>query len=138
MTGLGYTVPAVASVVAVCAGELAVLRTGLFRKPAYWLTLVIVAGFQILVDGWLTKLSAPIVEYAPRQMTGLRGPWDIPVEDFLFGFALVTSALLLWEWQGQRAKRTARSQRAESVPPGGRPDCGLPDSPRPTSPGDMR
>jgi lycopene cyclase domain-containing protein len=136
MTGLGYTVPAAASVVAVCAWELAVLRTGLFRKPAYWLTLVIVAGFQILVDGWLTKLSAPIVEYAPRQMTGLRGPWDIPVEDFLFGFALVTSALLLWEWQGRRAKRTAPS--TDSVPPGGRPDRGQPDSQRPASREDTR
>jgi hypothetical protein len=30
-------------------------------------------------------------------MTGLRFPWDIPIEDFLFGFALVTATLLLWE-----------------------------------------
>ena len=35
-------------------------------------------------------------------MTGLRFPWDIPVEDFLYGFALVTAALLLWERQGRR------------------------------------
>ena len=102
MTGLGYTAPAVLAVLAVCALEL-VLRTGLFRRPAYWLSMLIVVGFQILVDGWLTKLSAPIVVYDDRQITGIRFPFDIPVEDFLFGFALVTGVLLLWE--RQRARR---------------------------------
>ena len=102
MTGLGYTVPALLAVLAVCALELLVLRTGLFRRPAYWLSMVIVIGFQILVDGWLTKLSAPIVVYDDRQITGLRFPFDIPVEDFLFGFALVTGVLLLWERQRER------------------------------------
>ncbi|WP_114451966.1 lycopene cyclase domain-containing protein [Halopolyspora algeriensis] len=92
-----YTVPAVAAVVVVVAGELLWLRTGLFRRPAYWLSMLIMLAFQIPVDGWLTKLSAPIVRYAPQVMTGLRAPWDIPVEDFLFGFALITATLLLWE-----------------------------------------
>jgi lycopene cyclase domain-containing protein len=99
MTGLGYTAPAVLAVLAVCALELLVWRTGLFRRPAYWLSMLIVVGFQILVDGWLTKLSAPIVMYDDRQTTGIRFPFDIPIEDFLFGFALVTAVLLLWERQ---------------------------------------
>jgi len=99
VTGLGYTAPAVLAVLAVCALELLVLRTGLFRRPAYWLSMLIVVGFQILVDGWLTKLSDPIVVYDNRQITGIRFPFDIPVEDFLFGFALVTAVLLLWERQ---------------------------------------
>lgn len=102
MTGLGYTVPAVASVGAVLALELMALRTGLFRRPAYWLSMVIVIGFQILTDGWLTKLSAPIVIYDDRQTSGIRFPFDIPIEDFLFGFALVTAVLLLWERQRER------------------------------------
>ena len=102
MTGLGYTVPAVVAVAAVCALELAVLRTGLFQRPAYWLSMLIVIGFQILVDGWLTKLSAPIVIYNAQQITGLRFPFDIPIEDFLFGSALVTGVLLLWERQRER------------------------------------
>ncbi|MDT5021097.1 MAG: hypothetical protein QOG47_351 [Mycobacterium sp.] len=99
MTGLGYTVPAVVSALAVGALELAVLHTGLFRRPAYWLSMVIVVGFQIVTDGWLTKLSAPVVVYDDRQTSGIRFPWDIPIEDFLFGFALVTAVLLLWERQ---------------------------------------
>lgn len=99
MTGIGYTLPAVLAVVAVCGLELAVLRTGMFRRPAYWITMVIVFGFQIIVDGWLTKRSAPIVLYDNSHTSGLRFPWDIPVEDFLFGFAMVTAVLLLWERQ---------------------------------------
>ncbi len=102
MTGLGYTVPAVVSVLAVCALELTVLRTGLFRRLSYWLSMVIVVGFQVPVDGWLTKLSAPVVIYDERHTSGLRFPFDIPVEDFLFGFALVTGVLLLWEYQRVR------------------------------------
>jgi lycopene cyclase domain-containing protein len=102
MTGLGYTVPAVLAVLAVGAIEVTALRTGLFRRPAYWASMLIVFGFQILVDGWLTKLSAPIVVYDDRQTIGIRFPFDIPIEDFLFGFALVTAVLLLWERQRER------------------------------------
>ena len=102
MIGLGYTLPAAIAVLAVSVLELAVLRTGLFRKAEYWISMLIVLGFQILVDGWLTKLSAPIVIYHDRHTSGIRFPFDIPVEDFLFGFALVTAALLLWERQRHR------------------------------------
>lgn len=102
MTGLGYTLPGILAVVVVCALELWVLRTGLFRRPAYWISMVIVLGFQIPVDGWLTKLSAPIVIYDEQHTSGIRFPFDIPVEDFLFGFALVTAVLLLWERQRLR------------------------------------
>jgi lycopene cyclase domain-containing protein len=122
MTGLGYTVPAVLAVTAVCAWELAFLRTGLFRRASYWVAMAIVLAVQIPVDGWLTKLSAPVVRYAPGQMTGLRFPWDIPVEDFLFGFALITAALLLWEHQGRRRAGPGPGRRSRP----GRPVPGRP------------
>jgi lycopene cyclase domain-containing protein len=102
VTGLGYTAPAVLAAVVVCGAEVAVLHTGLFRRRAYWLSMLIVFGFQSLVDGWLTKLSAPVVIYNSAHITGLRFPFDIPIEDFLFGFALVTAVLLLWERQRER------------------------------------
>jgi lycopene cyclase domain-containing protein len=92
-----YTVFAVAAALIVVAGELLWLRTGLFRQRAFWLAILIVFAFQCLVDGWLTKLSAPIVIYNPAQFTGWRFPWDIPVEDFVYGFALVAGTMLLWE-----------------------------------------
>jgi lycopene cyclase domain-containing protein len=109
MTGLGYTVPAVLAVLAVCVMEFAVLRTGLFRRAAYWISMVIVLAFQILVDGWLTKLSAPIVIYDDRHTSGARFPFDIPVEDFLFGWAMVTAVLLLWERRRPRQRRKTLS-----------------------------
>jgi lycopene cyclase domain-containing protein len=74
-----YTVAAAAAVVAVVALEVWVLGSGLFRRPAYWVAMAIVVAFQVLVDGWLTKLSAPIVLYDGDQVTGVRLPWDIPV-----------------------------------------------------------
>jgi lycopene cyclase domain-containing protein len=110
MTGIGYTLPAVIAVIAVCTLEFAVLRTGLFRRPAYWISMVIVFGFQILVDGWLTKLSSPIVIYDDNHTSGIRFPFDIPVEDFLFGFALVTAVLLLWERQRLRDRKAGSTQ----------------------------
>ncbi|REF36233.1 lycopene cyclase domain-containing protein [Thermasporomyces composti] len=103
-----YTVAAFASVPVVVALELVVLRTGLFRRPAYWLSLAIMFAFQVLVDGWLTKLSAPIVVYAPEHSSGVRFPWDIPVEDFAFGFSLITLTLLLWERLARRPPTVRR------------------------------
>lgn len=105
---IGYTLPAVVAVLVVCALELRVFRTGLFRQPAYWISMVIVTGFQIPVDGWLTKLSAPIVIYDEQHTTGVRFPWDIPVEDYLFGWAMVTATLLLWvRYRRDRSKENA-------------------------------
>ena len=34
--------------------------------------------------------------YEPSQHAGVRFPWDIPVEDFGFGFAMVTLTLISW------------------------------------------
>jgi lycopene cyclase domain-containing protein len=100
-----YLFAASAAAVVVVLLELCVLRTGLFRRSAYWITMVIVLGFQVLVDGWLTRLDAPVVMYADWAISGVRAPWDIPVEDFLYGFAMITAVLLLWE-----RGRTAREQ----------------------------
>lgn len=101
MNGNGYTLPAVIAVLAVCVLELGVLRTGLFRRAAYWISVVIVLAVQVSVDGWLSKLSAPIVIYY-EHATAIRFPFDIPVEDFLFCWALVTAVLLLGERQRVR------------------------------------
>jgi lycopene cyclase domain-containing protein len=92
-----YTVAAVAAVAGVVLLETRRLRTGLFRSPSYWSTIAISVFFMVLVNGWLTKLSAPIVRYDPDARTPWRFPWDIPVEDFLYGYALLTWVLLRWK-----------------------------------------
>ena len=115
-----YSVAAAVSVVVVVVVELAWLRTGLFRRGTYWAAMAIVFGFQVLVDGWLTKLSAPIVLYAEEQTITVRAPWDIPVEDFAYGFTLVTLVLLLWVRQsGEGApKSPAPSSPSRTRAPG--------------------
>ncbi len=100
-----YTLTALVSVVVVLAIELLWLRTGILRTWRYWLAMAIVMGFQVPVDGWLTKLSDPLVLYNEADMTGVRAPWDIPVEDFAFGFGMVTLAMVLWVHAGRREER---------------------------------
>jgi lycopene cyclase domain-containing protein len=94
-----YTIAAIVASMAVVGLELAVLRTGLFRQMRYWGTMAIVLAFQIPVDGLLTHRTAPVVSYSDAATTGIRFPADIPIEDFAFGFALVTLTLLLWRRQ---------------------------------------
>lgn len=97
---------AVLSVLLTLAVERWWARTGLFATAQYWLSMVIVFAFMILVDGWLTKLSAPIVLYDPGQIIGLRIPWDIPVEDYLFGFSMITLTMVLWIRRGRLPERS--------------------------------
>ena len=99
-----YTLLALLAVIVVVVVEVLWLRTGLLRRPAYVATMVIMFVGQVVVDGWLTKLSAPIVLYDEDRTIGVRFPWDIPIEDFLFGFALLTLVLLLWERTGAKAR----------------------------------
>ncbi len=105
-----YTVITVVSILVVIAVERFWLRTGIFRTAQYWWSIAIVFAFQIPVDGYLTKLSNPIVVYNEGEMLGIRFPWDIPVEDFGFGFSMVTLVLLLWR------RRTAPADLHRSGP----------------------
>lgn len=85
--------------------ELRVLRTGVFREKAYWIAMGIVFAFQIPVDGWMTKLpeSESIVIYNPEVLSGWRWPLDIPTEEFVYAWAMLTLAILLWEHFGRRS-----------------------------------
>lgn len=102
-----YTLLTLVAMLVVVLVELLWARTGIFTTLQYWLSLAIMFAFQILVDGWLTKLSDPIVNYAPEHFSRVRFPWDIPVEDFGFGFALLTACLIIWKVLGRRDARSA-------------------------------
>jgi lycopene cyclase domain-containing protein len=99
-----YPLMAVAAALVVVALELAVLRTGIFRQRAYWISLLIAYAFMIVVDGWLTKRSAPIVIYRARDVSGVRPIWDILIEEYAYAFALLTLVMLAWEWTGRARK----------------------------------
>lgn len=104
-----YPVLAVSAAMVVVALELVHFRSGIFRSRAYWVSMVIVVGFMIAVDGWLTKLSAPIVIYNDANTSGIRPVWDILIEEYAFAFALLTMVILLWDRSAPSAADTARS-----------------------------
>lgn len=110
-----YTLTVVIAVVAAVALDVLVLQTRLVRRRAFWTAYAIVLLFQLVVNGLLTGLK--IVRYEPATIIGWRIAYA-PVEDVLFGFALVLTTLSLWVWLGRRdvrptrhADRSARPQR---------------------------
>lgn len=100
-----YTVLAVAGVAMTLLVERFWLRTGLLRSAQYWITMAVMMFFQVLTEGWLTRRSAPVFVYPPAHICGLRFPWNTPVEDYLFGFSMLTLALMLWVRGGCRERR---------------------------------
>ena len=66
--------------------------------------MAIVFAFMIPVDGWLTKLSAPIVVYRPTPTPAGSGrsgtSWP---RSIAYAFALLTLVILCWERSGRRA-----------------------------------
>ena len=98
-----YPALAVTAAVLVVLVELRGLRSGLFRDPAYWISMGICYGFMIPVDGWLTKHSAAIVIYRPSDTSGIYPIWDIPLEEYAYAFALLTAVMLTWDWLGRAA-----------------------------------
>lgn len=99
-----YTLAALLGVVGAVGVDLLVLRTRLLGRRAFWTAYAIVVLFQLIVNGLLTGLR--IVRYDPATILD----WHLayaPVEDLLFGFAMVTSTLSLWVWAGRSARRRA-------------------------------
>jgi lycopene cyclase domain-containing protein len=117
-----YTVAALIGVGAAAAVDLWVLRTALLRRRAFWTAYAIVLFFQLVVNGLLTGLR--VVRYDPDAILGWRIAYA-PVEDLLFGFAMVLLTLTGWVWAGRRggprprpAGRPARPTPAAPTPPG--------------------
>jgi lycopene cyclase domain-containing protein len=105
---VSYSALAVAAVVAVLVVDLALLRTRMVTRRAFWVTYAIVLGFQLLVNGVLTGLD--VVVYDPGAIWGPRIAYA-PVEDLLFGFALVTLTLASWAAVNRRANTASRRRR---------------------------
>ena len=100
---MNYTLSVVIGIAAACVLDLALLRTRLLGRRAFWTAYAIVLFFQLIVNGLLTGLD--IVRYDPATILG----WHIvhaPVEDLGFGFAMALATLSLWVWLGRLAART--------------------------------
>ena len=86
---MSYSALAVAAVVAVLVVDLVVLRTRLVTRTVFWATYAIV------------------VVYDPGAIWGPRIAYA-PVEDLLFGFAIVTLTLASWAAVNRRANTASR------------------------------
>ncbi len=102
-----YTQLAVLSVLAVIAWDLWLLGTRLLTRRVFWMSYPIIVFFQLLTNGVLT--GTRIVRYSGTDILGSSTPEDgpppafgdgrilfAPVEDLMFGFALVLLTLTLW------------------------------------------
>lgn len=100
---MSYTVPALLGAAAVLAFDV-LGGTRLVRRPEVWISYAIVVFFQLLSNGWLT--GRKIVTYDPDAIVGARIAYA-PVEDLVFGFALVLWTWIWWERfaQDRRARR---------------------------------
>jgi lycopene cyclase domain-containing protein len=83
-------------------------RTRLTGRSEFWLAYGIVLFFQLLTNGWLT--GRHIVRYAPDAILGGRLAYA-PLEDLLFGFALVLWTWIWWDWFG-RGEADGHARRA--------------------------
>ncbi len=103
-----YTQLALLAVAATVVLDLVVLRTALLRRRVFWVSYAIIVFFQLVTNGVLTGFS--IVRYDGDTIVGGAEPVFLgsgriafaPVEDLLFGFALVVSAMAGWVWWGRR------------------------------------
>lgn len=137
---MSYTQLAVLGVLVAVLLDLGAFRTRLLRRKVFWVAYLILLGFQLVTNGVLAGL--PVVRYSGATMIGSGTPVDgpppmfgdgrlvyAPVEDLLFGFALVLATLVLWVWWGRRGvQRTPyagppRIGRHDARPSD--PDCGL-------------
>ena len=107
---MSYSGLAVTAVVAVLVLDLAVYRTRMVTRRVFWTAYAIVVVFQLLMNGVLTGLG--VVTYDPDTIWGPRIAYA-PVEDLLFGFAMVTLTLASWAAVNRRAK-TASRRRPET------------------------
>lgn len=71
----------------------------LLKKKEYYIFLFIIFCFKLIVNGYLT--GKDIVLYEPRFFLGAR-LGSIPLEDFLFGFSMVTLTIVFWEYFKQK------------------------------------
>ncbi len=103
-----YTASALLGVAGALLADLLVLRTRLVTRRVFWATYPIVLGFQLLANGLLTGRG--VVRYDPAAIAGPRIAYA-PVEDLLFGFALVLLTLSLWVWLGRRSRHRRHPSR---------------------------
>lgn len=99
-----YSDLAITAVLIAVVVDLFFLKNSLLTRSAFWISYSIILPFQLMSNWWLTHYrddGQAIVMYDPDTIVGPRIA-AAPVEDLLFGFALVLSVMGLWEFWGRR------------------------------------
>lgn len=99
---MDYTQLAIFAVLCAIIFDLYITEVRLLRRRVFWTSYAIIVGFQLLTNWWLT--SRNIVMYDPDVIIGIRIA-SAPIEDLLFGFALVLGVLSNWIRIGAAKKR---------------------------------
>ncbi len=105
-----YTLGSLAAFVATTILDLWIIKTKVALTARFWITVIIVGFFQVFVDGWLTKLSSPIVIYNSHHFSGIRVFFSTPIEDFIYGFALILLTLSIWSYTEDHSSRRDESK----------------------------
>jgi lycopene cyclase domain-containing protein len=82
--------------------DLEVIKTRLLKRKVFWTSYAIILPFQLLTNWWLT--SRNIVMYSEDVILGIRIA-SAPIEDLLFGFALILSVMANWVYLGRKAHK---------------------------------
>ena len=90
---MSYSQIALSALLVSVVYDLFISRRRLLLKKAFWTSYAIILPFQLITNWWLT--SRLIVSYSPDAIWGLRIA-SAPVEDLLFGFALILLVLDNW------------------------------------------
>ncbi len=107
-----YTQIGLLAVILTVALDLFLLHTHLVTRKVFWVSYGIIVFFQLITNGMFTGFG--IVRYHDDAIIGGTSP-EIgpppfigdgrlafaPVEDLLFGFALVLLTLVCWVWLGR-------------------------------------
>lgn len=92
-----YTFLSIAAAILAITTDI-VLKTKLLQQSRYYFFLGVIFMFKLFVNGYLT---AHIVNYNARHILGWR-LLSIPLEDFIYGFALITFCISIWEWHKEK------------------------------------
>ena len=107
-----YTQIALSGVIIAVLLDLYGFKTKLVTRKVFWVSYAIIIFFQLITNGILTGYK--IVRYNGDMIIGESTPLNgkppligsgrliyAPIEDLMFGFALVLLSLTLWVWLGR-------------------------------------
>jgi lycopene cyclase domain-containing protein len=96
---MSYTQLSIFAVLVALLADIQLTRSRMIFRKSFWTSYAIILPFQLLTNWWLT--SRNIVIYDSHQIIGWRIA-SAPVEDLLFGFALVLAILQSWSFWGRK------------------------------------